>query len=350
MVRKKAARGSSLLAPGARNIALCTPILIISLLFIPDSPGASKYRKVRVTRIKSNSYLGNNPSYAPGKLLDGKTSTAWCEGGHGYGIDESVTVFLGRRYRVVRIELHNGYQSPAYLGKFRHYSRVAMLTVKAGSFKMRVKIPDRKLAFAIRIPSAPLVDRVKLTIDSVHRGKVDHTCMSELSVFTTAADRRAARSRKRRSDRSYRSGRGNANGLSATATSWLHQNRIPVSPAQAVDGATNTAWCEGVDKKPGIGVHLDVRSSTPMRIRGIRLVNGYAKRRVWITNNRVRRLKVTVGGRAQVFYLANRRTWQFLRLRQPVLAQTVRLTIMSVYPGTKYNDTCISEVRPVAGR
>ncbi|KJD47552.1 hypothetical protein QD47_00955 [Paenibacillus terrae] len=109
-----------------------------------------------------------------------------------------------------------------------------------------------------------------------------------------------------------------------------------------VDGDTSTAWCEGV-KGNGEGetILLDLGSS--QKVKGIELINGYAKsEKSYRENNRVQKLKLQFsdGSSLEMNDFNTRK-----KFKEPINTSFIKLTILSVERGTKYQDTCISDVR-----
>jgi hypothetical protein len=117
----------------------------------------------------------------------------------------------------------------------------------------------------------------------------------------------------------------------------------------AADGDRATAWCEGVPGD-GVGQTLTLTLDRPRPVTRIGLVNGLARsRELYDKNGRVTRLEVAVdGGRPTVFSVPDEflaREMCFLRLppRSSPLSE-LTLTIREVQPGSRYRDTCLSEI------
>lgn len=128
-----------------------------------------------------------------------------------------------------------------------------------------------------------------------------------------------------------------------------------------------TAWVEGVN---GDGIHewvafrlnadKDSPSSTPFTIHWIGVIPGYAKNQnIWKENNRVKtallviyspgapygeyvvcRMKFKDYNGLQIFRLPN----DLAAPNMEPMTKTLWLIIEDVYKGTKYSDTCISEI------
>ena len=154
--------------------------------------------------------------------------------------------------------------------------------------------------------------------------------------------------------------------IKVTASSTLGKAYQAVN---IIDKKLETAWVEGV-KGPGKGewvkLKLDAEkishSSTPFSISEIGIIPGYAKSRTtWYENNRVKKMLVVIYTPASA---TQENEWVALRLflkddnklqlfQVPIdyiaynfdpMTKTVWFKIEDVYRGTKYDDTCISEI------
>lgn len=185
-----------------------------------------------------------------------------------------------------------------------------------------------------------------------------------------------------------------ANGYFITATSELPDTNqgeewinFKYGAINLTDADLKTAWVEG---EPGNGVGQSVYISVPYDCRTINIFNGYTKSKTLFTqNNRVKNIKVTcyiainpmgyVTEIANIFLLKPYPQNFYFELKdidslqtfafpispnnldefkaqakkeylkvytEPINLITVifQLEIKSVYKGTKYNDTCISEI------
>jgi hypothetical protein len=124
---------------------------------------------------------------------------------------------------------------------------------------------------------------------------------------------------------------------------------ITYTAGNTLDGNLETAWnSNGAVDGPGPGITMTYRFTSAVNLRTITLRDGYQKVRpngvdLWERNERVHRLEVTTD--------AGHWTWDLKDIRDPqTLAKdfgrttSVRFTIVSVYPGTKYTDVGISEI------
>jgi hypothetical protein len=126
-------------------------------------------------------------------------------------------------------------------------------------------------------------------------------------------------------------------------------------PAQNIaDLSRETAWVAG--KNGGIGETITLTLTKPVHVDQIGIIPGYTKSKtLYFANNRIKELEVSVNGDQPVtaslpdeyisFMPGSKKGYQLIDLGQyPGAAKTITLKVKQVYPGSKYNDTCISEV------
>ncbi len=144
---------------------------------------------------------------------------------------------------------------------------------------------------------------------------------------------------------------------SIRASSTLDGN---YSASNLLDGELNTAWVEG-HAGHGVGEWVEFEFNDAW-VYAIGIINGYTKNHdTYYKNSRVKQLKVELSlrdGRVieqvkelpdREYRMLNKSTcWTFIdKIEFPEEACTlakIRLTILEVYPGTDYQDTCISEL------
>lgn len=114
------------------------------------------------------------------------------------------------------------------------------------------------------------------------------------------------------------------------------------------DGKLDTAWAE-VAKENGIGEWIKFHSSIDQDISGIEIINGYSKSNSTYTeNNRVKRLRVEFSDRSSLEKELKDNAMldlQKVEFGKTVKTKYIKITILDVYRGSKYQDTCISEIR-----
>jgi hypothetical protein len=123
---------------------------------------------------------------------------------------------------------------------------------------------------------------------------------------------------------------------------------INYSPFNIYDGDKTTAWVEGTQGE-GINDWIIVypQSFWPEKnvFNAIRIVNGYAKSLdTFYTNHRVKKLFFEFSdGQSKYVELKDTFEPQVIYFNEGVISY-IKMTILEVYKGSKYDDTCISEV------
>jgi hypothetical protein len=104
------------------------------------------------------------------------------------------------------------------------------------------------------------------------------------------------------------------------------------------------SWAEGVDG-PGINESITITFKSQATINELYIKNGYGDYKHFYENNRVKVMRYNVDGRGSGWIvLQDKPGFQLITFDQPVNTSKITLTILDVYPGTKYNDTCLSKI------
>lgn len=134
------------------------------------------------------------------------------------------------------------------------------------------------------------------------------------------------------------------------ASSFLPaQGRMNYVPGNCHDLQYNTAWVEG-KADDGIGEWIEYTFPTHNPpLQQIIIVNGYVRTmKTWTENSRVKDLELSINGRRYaMLHLEDvyaSQTFDVDDIETGGRPLTLRFTIRSVYPGTKYKDTAISEI------
>lgn len=141
----------------------------------------------------------------------------------------------------------------------------------------------------------------------------------------------------------------NANNIVASSA-LKAQGSKSYKASNIFDEDTETAWVEGV-KGHGIGQWIEFKNVGVRQdgiwcgVGSISILNGYVKSdKAWRENGRVKRLKVYCNGKPKyIMELQNSRSLQTFKVDISKGA-TIRFEILDVYPGTKFQDTVISEI------
>ena len=131
------------------------------------------------------------------------------------------------------------------------------------------------------------------------------------------------------------------------ATSYLIQSSYSLyhTPDRMMDGDLSTAWVEGASGD-GIGESVTFTFDGTYLVSGFQIYAGYQKSdALYEKNSRPADLTVTFSnGDEAAVTLADESGSQYIAFDAPVETSSVTLTIDSVYSGSKYEDTVISEI------
>jgi hypothetical protein len=139
-----------------------------------------------------------------------------------------------------------------------------------------------------------------------------------------------------------------------TASDATHKNEGDYLPANVRDYDRKTEW--RTVKEPGINETLRLGVRVPMHISQIGIVPGCGEdKQTWFSHSRIKELEVTVNGKFSVratlqdeFISFRPDSWKGYELvglpTYPGDAIQIELTIRAVYPGSKDQVTCISEI------
>lgn|GEM_PF-2310096 len=147
--------------------------------------------------------------------------------------------------------------------------------------------------------------------------------------------------------------------FTVTASSTLTETGKPADyfgPGKLIDGDRSTAWVEGVGGL-GVGEWVELTANAPISIHGIRVWGGFAESEATMTGNSYPiKMSVILDGDNEAGYVVfppPSKTPHSDYLGKwfndnasvtTVRAETIRLTIEEVKPGTKWEDCCISEI------
>lgn len=136
---------------------------------------------------------------------------------------------------------------------------------------------------------------------------------------------------------------------SAEASSVIQQDNGAVNtPMMMFDENIETNWQEGVDG-PGLGEWVDAKFSQESGIKYLTFKLGNWKTsRYYYGNNKPSKMTITVGECSQQIEFPDEWTEFCLEFSRPCQADGIYMTIDEVYPGTDWDDTCITDMRVFA--
>jgi len=137
---------------------------------------------------------------------------------------------------------------------------------------------------------------------------------------------------------------------SVSASSHLRTDRWgQYQPWMALDGRRSSAWVEGV-RGSGVGEWIKLTFPEPIEVHSVGLDVGYDSRSdIFYKNNRIKRVTLVFSNGEQLqLGFADRRGMQtipLVRAPGPNIETTfIKIVIEDVFPGWKYDDTCLAEV------
>lgn len=130
-----------------------------------------------------------------------------------------------------------------------------------------------------------------------------------------------------------------------TASSALSEYNMTHSPDRVIDGDRSTAWVEGAAGQ-GIDESIILHFDTDYTVSGINICAGYQiSEDLYYKNSRPKEILVEFsGGKSQTYQLEDKLEEQKISFAEPAETDYVSISIVSVYPGNKYEDTVISEI------
>ena len=277
-------------------------------------------------------------TYRGYNLIDGDPTTCWAEGADGDGVGEWAQLRFPTPKLVRRIRVINGYAKGRRWEQNSRVKRASIQLSDGSSFDWRLRDTEEWQEFVL---PAPIVTRyVQFTIDEVYRGT--RTDWRDASVSELAVDAEAPAV-------ASAPGRG-AEQMVAQASSFLEGGGATSGyyAFNAIDGDPTTCWSEGADGF-GVGEWLRINFTQPRTIRQVKAINGYDKRQGridrWAQNPRVKKATLRFSdGTTVPWNLADSRQWQTLDLPRAITTSFVQFTIDDAYPGSRWEDTSVSEL------
>ena len=130
-----------------------------------------------------------------------------------------------------------------------------------------------------------------------------------------------------------------------SASSSLSEYDMTHEPEFLTDGMVKTAWVEGAPGQ-GIGESVTLYFDDVYQVTGFDIYAGYHKSKsLYRKNSRPKEISVEFSdGSGETFVLKDQFKKQSVRLSRPVDTEYMTITIESVYLGSKFEDTVISEI------
>lgn len=135
-----------------------------------------------------------------------------------------------------------------------------------------------------------------------------------------------------------------ANVIAANASSTISQEGTSNSPMLLFDGRDDTNWQEGVD---GYGLYETISFSFDdfykVKYIGFKLGN-WKTDRYYVGNAKPKTMTLTFGDYIGPITFTGERKVEWVEVNKTVNANSMNISIDDVYPGTQWEDTCITEI------
>lgn len=135
--------------------------------------------------------------------------------------------------------------------------------------------------------------------------------------------------------------------MAASATSSYPETEgVNYDPKNLVDSKVSNVWVEG-EPGSGLGSSVTLDLGADQSVSGFRIWNGnWYSADFWKRHNRVKDIEVTFAdGSKQSFTLKDEMTPETVTFPKAVTTSSLKLTIKSIYGGSTFPDTCISEIQ-----
>ena len=122
---------------------------------------------------------------------------------------------------------------------------------------------------------------------------------------------------------------------------------VSYEPGHLVDNKQSTVWVEGDTSGSGMGTTVTLNLAQETTLTRIRIWNGnWYTQDFWNRHNRVQDIEIIFSDETrEVHTLANAKEVQEIELETPRTTTFVTLRIKSIYRGSTFNDTVLSEIQ-----
>ena len=130
------------------------------------------------------------------------------------------------------------------------------------------------------------------------------------------------------------------------SSSYPREDGVSYEAQQVGDGKFASSWVEG-DQGSGLGSWIEVNFGGEKTVQKAKIWAGlWFSQDYWYRANRPKEVELLFSdGTTQKFSLTDKKEVQELTLQPPPTTSTVRIRVRSIYGGTTWSDTAISEVQ-----
>lgn len=132
----------------------------------------------------------------------------------------------------------------------------------------------------------------------------------------------------------------------SSSSTLANEGKLTYYSSNIYDRKLSTSWVEGMHGS-GIGEWVMLITNNGQKLKGIKIINGYASNmEFYKKNNRAKSIRVELsdGTIVEKQLEDSGIAWQYVDFNREIVCNSIKITILSVYRGNKYDDTCISEI------
>ena len=136
-----------------------------------------------------------------------------------------------------------------------------------------------------------------------------------------------------------------SNIIGSSESSYLKESDLHYPAASAIDGNPATGWSEDISGY-GEGEWIELTFDGTYLLSGMRIAIGLqTDSDRYFNNSRPREILITFSDGTEILAeVEDRMGYQTISFDTPVASSNLKVTIFSVYKGSKYADTLISEI------
>ena len=257
---------------------------------------------------------------------DRRLSTWWAEGEQSAGLGDWIEFSFPNERPLRRVIIHAG--NWADHEAFLRNNRLKKIQLRFSDRSTKtVELPDKMEPVVVDLNPPVRTRSVRIVLKAVYPGTTfNNSGISQVRFIEEGPPPSAEDFQARASSR-----------LKADASRTYDASNL-------LDGLVDTMWCEGKDG-PGIGETITFTRTSDAPLTMLSLLNGVAvSESTYQRNNRVKRLRVEAGEYAREFDVKDRFGKVQHVLLPALTARRIKIRILAAYPGTEFDDTCISEI------
>jgi hypothetical protein len=130
------------------------------------------------------------------------------------------------------------------------------------------------------------------------------------------------------------------------STSLPGADGVTYEATNVTDRRVSTVWVEGDTEGSGLGSWVQLEFNEPKTVTGFTIWNGnWYSWDFWKRHNRPKEIEVELtDGSVHKFTLKDEKTPEHLDFPKPITTSSLKVKVKSIYRGSTFNDTCISEI------